>query len=57
MVKQYETSLRSLESCILWQTILVKKNIDTSLYSDIDLNNEDIFTTYSEDYNLMKDII
>jgi ribosomal protein S6 len=57
VVSEYEKDLKSLEICILWQTILVQKNIQVDKYNELDATNKYNIISESEEYNVMKDII
>jgi len=57
VVKEYENELRLIEPCILWQIILVKRNINTSDLVAMSDDGEYRIIPDSEECNIMKDMI
>lgn len=57
IVKEYENELKSLESCILRQTILIKRNADIKEFSELEKTEKYNTIVDSEEYNIMKEMI
>jgi len=49
--------LKSLETCILWQTILIDRDVDKNKFLELDSINEYNIIADSEEYNVMKDMM
>jgi hypothetical protein len=56
-VNEYEMDLKSLETCILWQTILIDRDVDKNKFLELDSINEYNIIADSEEYNVMKDMM